>query len=114
MAEKRTAPPMMTCGHAANGVRVMPEGDRIPSCVICSNTEVAANPPDLTTRLARCTYYGKKVPATFRDKGGCDTRSNWREEPCVCEKASSTELWFFEHKSDADFDRFYCGCWGYD
>jgi len=84
---------MMKCGHAANAV--MDDGK--PVCAICYGLDPGAviideNPPDLTGRMARCTYYGR----TFR-RGHCEC-SICRKQPdniCRCEKPSSTKLAFF-------------------
>ncbi len=55
---------MMTCGHSSNGQRLLTVPGNppahVPACVICGCSEVDPNPPDLTSRLARCHYYGKK------------------------------------------------------
>lgn len=87
--------PMMACGHKANGVRMMPEGqDDIPSCVICSCTEVAEEKPNLEGRMARCQYYKTR---------------------CHNERPSTDRgLAFFAHKPDSEYDEYYCGCYGWD
>ena len=103
--------PMMECGHAANAQN----GKGEPSCVICVGIhpgaeKVVANPPDLSKRTARCSYYGS-VPTGRSHEGphGCE-----RGKPCMCERPSSSELAFFSHKADKPHDDFYCGCWGWD
>jgi len=78
---------MMTCGHAANAKR-WAEGTWVDCCGICSCVEVAET-PDLTGRVAKCSYGGKPVP-------------------------SSTDLAFFKHRPDQEFDEYYCGCFGWD
>jgi hypothetical protein len=118
-----TDTPMMKCGHSSNFIGTYPLADggrseSSPACAICSCFEVDESPPSLEGRLARCFYYGRPVNEGLRDKGGCDTRASSRgsddDRRCVCEKQSSSELWFFERKDNADYDTFYCGCWGYD
>jgi hypothetical protein len=83
----RDAPPMMGCGHAANGWK----GDA-PVCVICagrtSGAYVIAQGPDLSARSSKCVC-GSTVP-------------------------SSTKLPFFEYRSDMQFDGHYCGHAGWD
>lgn len=88
--------PMMACGHAANAVRtdVTPH---LPACVICDCTTVAAAPPDLTGRTARCSY-----------------RTRRNGQPCTSEVPSQPGLAFFAHHPDRPHDEFYCGCWGWD
>jgi hypothetical protein len=92
--------PMMKCGHAANSTRVMPDGSRIPSCVICAGlTPDAYTPteePNLAGRMARCGC-GKERPSVERE-----------------------QLAFFEFCGPGPrteghaTDRFYCGCRGWD
>jgi hypothetical protein len=82
-------PPMMKCGHAANGKK----GDQ-PVCVICfglrAGSDEIAPPLDLEGRTARC-HCGVTVP-------------------------SSVRLAFFEHRPDGatGMDGFYCGHAGWD
>ena len=105
-------PPMMKCGHAANAT----DGKTgAPCCVICHGlpgaTQVDDTPPDLSQRMARCAYYGKNVIRPFH--GSCDYGGQ-RGTFCYCEKPSSAKLPFFEHVPSKEFDRFYCGCMGWD
>lgn len=81
---------MMTCGHTAQGVRVLADGSRQEACVICGCSEPAAEVPNLEGRTARCAYN------------------------CGSERPSSLTLAFFEHKPNEDKDRYYCGCYGWD
>jgi len=83
---------MMKCGHAANATN----GDGKPVCVICMGLGVGAdqideNPPDLTNRIAVCSY-GR----------------NHGKQP------SNTNLAFFEYCPAKEFDEYYCGCRGWD
>ena len=74
----------MKCGHSANAVC----NDK-PCCAICSCFEVAIHKPNLLGRKAQC---------------------------CDCEKIveSSINLPFFEYRPKHPFDKFYCGCKGWD
>lgn len=80
----------MKCGHAANAKK----DDGSPVCVICygivSGADEVVTDPDLTGRFATCSYgtHGR-VP-------------------------SSTNLPFFSHRQDRDYDTYYCGCFGWD
>lgn len=56
-------------------------------CPICGCRETAT--PDLTGRIARCIDCGR-------------------------ENQSNIELPFFEHKPGEKYDRYYCGCRGWD
>jgi hypothetical protein len=100
-------PPMMGCGHAANGVKGrLSDPDAKPCCVICAGlhpgADVIVEKPDLSGRMARCTYYGTYP----RPLGGRQCQS---ERP-----SDSPGLAFFEHQPDKPFDRYFCGCWGFD
>jgi len=104
--------PLMKCGHSANAVT----SDGKPCCAICFgisgglNLIVDDNPPDLSKRKARCSYYGTRPTGRNHSSNyGCH-----RGETCMCEQPSKTNLPFFEHKPDKDYDEFYCGCWGWD
>jgi hypothetical protein len=88
---------VMTCGHAANGYRTMPDGEILSACVICSCTTLAPDQPDLTDRMARCTYYGTAPSPRLRNQGYCPTRTK-EDRTCRCEKPSSNNLWFFEYR----------------
>lgn len=81
---------MMKCGHAANAV----DKDGNPICGICYGmTPDAAiideRTPDLTGRKARCADCGKLTD-------------------------SRTDLPFFQHRPYAEYDSYYCGCYGWD
>lgn len=85
------ANPMMKCGHAANATDGK-TGE--PCCVICwGNPEaeiVDKQASSLEGRIAKCTYR------------------------CGSQKPSSTELAFFKHWPDKDYDEYYCGCLGWN
>jgi hypothetical protein len=105
-----TRHPLMKCGHAAQGH----DGEGNPVCVICWGITAGADvvddaPPNLTGRIARCAYYGKK--ANGRNMGCSKCR---RGNPCQCTVPSSPDLAFFEHKPNLAHDKYYCGCWGWD
>ena len=81
---------MMVCGHSANAKTE----DGSPVCVICygivPGADQVAEQPNLTGRVARCCY-GKhgEVP-------------------------SNTNLPFFSHRPEKEYDEYYCGCMGWD
>lgn len=97
--------PMLRCGHSANAV----DEKGNPSCAICCTKEIDKNPPDLSARKARCTYFGS-VPKGRNHESNYDCK---RGQACLCERPSDTNLPFF-HYTSKDFDEFYCGCWGWD
>lgn len=88
--------PLMKCGHTANATHE----DGTLCCVICAgdprSDQIEENPPSLEGRMALCSE-GKG-----RDRKG--------HVPI----ASSYKLAFFEYRPDKEFDRYYCGCWGWD
>jgi len=83
---------MMKCGHSGNAT--IKRGDQdVPCCAVCLGLhegaeEIDTSPPDLTGRQAMC--YGSNP------------------------KPSSSDLAFFEHCPNQTFDRYYCGCHGWD
>lgn len=90
MSSQSKSVPMMGCGHAADA---FVGAERQPCCVICyginPKATVVVTAPDLTGRVAECTY-------------------------CNTEKPSSTNLAFFEYRPGLEKDKFYCGCHGWD
>ena len=85
--------PMMKCGHAANAM-LDEDGKKCPACAICAGINpgayvVDADAPSLEGRFARCHGEKSQVP-------------------------SSTELAFFRHSPDREFDTYYCGHGGWD
>jgi hypothetical protein len=83
----------MACGHAANGHD--PQGN--PVCAICAGIDPGAaqavEKPDLAGRTARCLGCRNNPPSA--------TPSAW-------------SLPFFEYRLDHPFDRYDCGCYGWD
>lgn len=93
---------MMKCGHAANCVMTRRDGIEydppLDACVICGCTDIAET-PDLTGRQAKCFYRHMR--------GG-------QPHPVTAIVPSSPDLALFEHKPNSEFDKYYCGCWGWD
>lgn len=80
------ASPMMACGHSANASH-----KGAPVCAICfgsDEAELVVLQPNLEGRKAKCS--------------------------CGSWLTSSTGLAFFEHLPNEKFDRFYCGCRGWN
>jgi hypothetical protein len=76
---------LMKCGHVAN--------ETCPVCFPDPNSYTPVDEvPDLTGRLARCDYYIS----------------------CSKELPSSLGLAFFEYRPNDTYDRFYCGCRGWE
>lgn len=108
---------MMKCGCAAQGT----DGHGNPVCVVHSGLKegwniVDENPPDLANREARCFYYGKKNSGRQygpiypkKRTGDCGHHAI-----CTCSASSSPSLPFFEYLPDKPYDKYYCGCWGWD
>ena len=84
----------MKCGHVAQGIDM---NTGAPVCVICAgirdgSIEVereVSGTDSLQGRRAKCSY------------GDSIVDSSW-------------ELPFFEYLPNKEFDRYYCGCWGWD
>ncbi len=60
-------------------------------------------------RKARCMYYGMTSPKWSESNYGTKPL-----EPCSAEVLSDEELPFFEKLESREFDRFYCGCRGWE
>jgi hypothetical protein len=106
--------PMMTCGCAGQANRILKDGSRIPACIIHDCTEVAPAGPDLTGRKARCAYYGKSTALKARYSRNECNYGQEKAPACTCEQPSSSKLPFFEYQGALKFDKFYCGCQGWD
>jgi hypothetical protein len=91
MANVNPMNPMMACGHSANAV----DGEGRPVCVICAGLNagagVVAPEPDLCGRISRCAYCKKERTSGDREF-----------------------MAFFEHRPKEEFDRYYCGCRGWN
>ena len=86
---------MMHCGHVANG---QTEDGKL-CCTICYGVYPGADitldsTPEFKNRQAKCNY-------------------NNQVGDCKSIVPSRLGLPFFEHKPDEDFDRYYCGCFGW-
>ena len=106
--------PMMKCGCAAQGVRTATGGEKhdppLAFCLIHDCIEVADVAPDLTQRIARCTYRScKTYLAKYRDTHYGELREDGRSYA-----PSSLKLPFFRHKPDEQYDEYFCGCMGWD
>jgi hypothetical protein len=125
--------PMMTCGHAANAVCRSNHGitydPPIPSCAICSCTEVAERSPSLDGRMARCAYYRtckSELPShperlAFFEYLGPGSRTSIEMCKCGFYKSAHNPKYSrnpkcrgFTEKGPQEFDRYYCGCHGWD
>lgn len=122
-----------------NGIPVDPP---IPSCVVHDCTEPAEIKPDLTGRMARCIYRheGNKgsqrpgpspIPSSY-DLAFfeyCGPGSRTATEICLCgyaiaaheknggncpKNGKRSNSGKFEAQGPQEFDRFYCGCFGWD
>lgn len=85
--------PMMMCGCSSNAT-VVRDGKSVPCCAVCAGIregwdKVNPDPPKLDKRQAECAY--------------CNTRV-----------VSNPHLAFFEYKPTEQYDKFYCGCRGWD
>jgi len=76
-----------------------------PVCII-HDTRETKPAPDLTGRVARCSYDNSGRHSEGRPGVG------WRVQPGPV--PSSWSLPFFRHQPDRAEDSYYCGCWGWD
>lgn len=93
--------PMMKCGCRAQGTT---SPDNNPVCVIhvgfTPDAEIVnENPPDISGRKARCSYYGSHCKSEANSDG---SGSRWNSLP------------FFVSQPTEEYDQYYCGCWGWD
>ena len=125
--------PIMMCGHVANSKCSAKDGvvfdPAIPSCVICDCIEVDENAPDLQGRIARCAHCGKEAPSSldlaffeFRGEGSKEAaqvckncrfakRAHIKE---VMDRNPSLKCVDFIPHGPFEYDRYYCGCFGWD
>jgi len=86
-------PILLKCGCVASALRTATGGKKhdppIPCCSVHDCIEPAEKMPDLTGRKARCAYGGSEVDSNYN-------------------------LAFFEYRPDEEYDRYYCGCYGWD
>lgn len=100
--------PMMKCGCAAQGLRHMPDGSKVPCCITHGCIEPAEQ-INLEGRHARCAYYGSSTGRHNECNYGQD-----HSDICTCEQPSSTELPFFEFLGEGSPEsQNKCKC-GYD
>jgi hypothetical protein len=130
--------PLMVCGHAANAV----DGNGDPSCAICLTTKIDDS-PSLVGRSAKCSdtcrirpsdrglaffeYRGEGSPhatgtckhchynivahdPTVEHMARIERNGKTRYENFMHEKGQHE----FEPVGPADYDRYYCGCRGWD
>ena len=108
---------LMLCGDAASGGHGQYGTEQYHECcVVCSMSgdERACtkdpNPPDLSARRARCTYYGSSIKVRE-----CNYGEKRGTIGCHCEQPSDPKaLPFFAGHADREFDEFFCGCAGWD
>ena len=120
---------MMKCGHTANATN----GEGKPSCAICVGIRAGADevdiaPPDLTGRQAKCSC-GRLEPSDAKRLAFfeyCGSGSPEATNICTCGYASVAhtpevmarnarlKCQSFTPRGPREFDRFYCGCRGWD
>lgn len=108
------SPPLMKCGCAAAGNRILKDGTAIPVCGTHDCVDVMPAPPDLAGRMARCAYHGSRTSARGSYGGGNECNYGQREAAkCTCEQPSSRDLPFFEYCGDGSKDSEHCKHCGY-
>jgi len=114
---------IMECGHSANAIN----GDGKECCVICYPDPASMtyiDMPDLDDRIAKCSMCGKEKPSNgnlpFFEWVG--TGSHRAEHMCKCgyydvgheKEGSVCKCKNFIAHGKYEFDRYYCGCRGWD
>ena len=98
--------PLMKCGCVAQAIWK----DK-PVCAIHfgigdnAGAEPADVQPNLEGRKAKCCYSHSSPSNPFKENSF---------DRLVDTVPSSLKLPFFEYKPDQEYDKFYCGCWGWD
>lgn len=106
--------PLMKCGCAAQAHRVLKDGSRVPSCPTHDCIEIAPEQADLTGRIARCAYHGKRTSPRGSYGGGNECNYGQSKAPvCTCEQPSSRDLPFFEYCGEGSRDSTHCKHCGY-
>ena len=107
---------MMKCGCSSQAIHhgahnVLSENHE--TCIIHSCCEVV-DEPDLSGRIAKCSYFQKQKPMRRYANDECNYGCRGKS---VCEcgsQPSDTKLAFFKYCPDKEHDEFYCGCFGWD
>ncbi len=121
---------IMACGCAASGILTFPDGRTGRGCCIHSCLDVAQAQPDLTGRMAKCAYSDCKTPPRPSDPAKlaffvymgpgsleavdickCGYAKIAHDEP---ERRKNIKCRQFTPKGPREFDKFYCGCKGWD
>lgn len=107
---------ILKCGHAANAEKILADGTKIPSCVICDCTEESEIQPLLENRMAKCGHFG--LPVSRRNNETkypkLLTKNALGETCCGSIVSSNNNLPFFQYRPDKEYDEFYCGCQSWD
>jgi hypothetical protein len=119
--------PMMKCGCAAQGtIQRWGETEKKPGCIVHECTDVAETEPDLSQRMARCGC-GRTEPSSpnlaFFEFTGEGSRTATETCECGYNRTAHTDeirgrnegvCATFKPQGAQRFDRFYCGCRGWD
>lgn len=120
---------MMKCGHAANAT----DGSGNPACAICvglnrGSDEIDSTPLDFAGRIAKCSC-GRTAPSDPKSLAFfeyCGTGSREATNICTCGYAAAAhtpevmarnkalKCTNFTPRGPREFDRYYCGCRGWD
>jgi hypothetical protein len=131
----RSKPVLLKCGHASNSVRTASGGGDhapIPSCVICDCIDPEPKEITLEGRTAICCNERSKVPSTldlaffkYRGEGSrqatetcancgyyCTAHELKQKNPPI--RINKNICDNFQPRGALEFDRYYCGCRGWD
>lgn len=103
---------MMDCGCASTATS---EGK--PACVVHSDAEEAAPPPDLRGRIALCSNkkgcIATAAASQQRSRGGEVQYGEVKPGQIRAQAQSGDDLPFFQHFPEEEHDEYYCGCSGW-
>ena len=79
-------------------------------------SEETQKPPSPEGRQAKCSYTGCRMQRGMNAYNGRKSKPDYGEFSPTGQSIapSSTDLPFFEHKPNEPFDRYYCGCFGWE
>lgn len=95
----------MQCGHTANATM----GNQ-PCCAICITAGTSSKALEAVTRMmTKPSLEGRKARCSYGMQNGQCLRNRK-----FTEIDSTYDLAFFKYKPEADYDEYYCGCFGWD
>lgn len=118
---------IMACGCSSNAKRETETGEWVESCAIHGCIEVADDQPDLTGRQAHCSYGQHAFKPSSTSLAFFEYRGKGSRHERVCKHCGYLDTAHtedkrkkirnicnnFESKGPAEYDVYYCGCYGW-